>query len=262
MWLNIRNEMMKYTKKYMIENNIRIITIKDEFQYVAVSKKIIDLGFETRGDLIKGYNDFKEKTIITNIGNYWTNMPNHSRINNGITAEEFLKDMDKKKCNKCEAYKETSEFHKDDNCKDNFKTICKKCTSKDRKERREDSITLTGDDKRRWEIQKKIEGWCKNTIKKDFFDISKDIKRCFDNGLSYYGLKSIVGESDLKWFFGIAETMTMKEAIEKNLDFEFEGTKYIFIESGELVKCCAVPDIDIKWVLKNQNETVTIRGNK
>jgi hypothetical protein len=207
----------------------------------------------------KDYEPIQSYLVVNEIGIYSTYFPGDNTI---ITTEDFLKDMDKKKCNKCEAYKETSEFHKDDNCKDNFKTICKKCTSKDRKERREDSITLTGDDKRRWEIQKKIEGWCKNTIKKDFFDISKDIKRCFDNGLSYYGLKSIVGESDLKWFFGIAETMTMKEAIEKNLDFEFEGTKYIFIESGELVKCCAVPDIDIKWVLKNQNETVTIRGNK
>ena len=128
-----------------------------------------------------------------------------------------------------------------------------------------DSILLEGDEARKYKILQKMTDWAKK-YGGDFYFIQSEIYKKL-KGLHFtfvatnLAIKEI-GEEDLKFFFGIEETMTKRKAIIANESFQHKGKDFIckgmyegdsakvYFEEGNFVKN--------SWFFEDENEQVKI----
>jgi len=279
--------MTKYTKEYLEENEIAIqYNTKEEFN--AIFSKLSTLGEEK--SLNTNFDEILKITRFISRNTKTKNFDSYNRTWKGetiITAKEFLEDHivdtnDKVEdmpiavfstpcphCKKpiCSSRIECPECGKNVLIKPNkqMEEAMKNPGILDIKKlyESEDSLTLTGDTLRRHRIQEKIEEGVKGsawTFASMLSLLEWYIKDNKDNGVFVEEIAQKVGKEDLKFFFNIKETMTMREAIEQEKNFEFEGKEYAEQDCKLYIDfyMADAESVGIDWILKNQDKQVRV----
>ncbi len=203
----------------------------------------------------------RKNKVAVNCKDLYEFLEFHKRI--GIyNPVEFIS-YDKKTCVSIYERESTTGFDKESYwLNDGYAIISFEDFLEDRKENEKETLTLTGDEKRRYEIQKKIEKIPGN--------VWNNIYQMYIIAPDEWLLPIVeeIGREELKWFFNIKikekKTMVMKEAIEKGEEFNFMGYKFIFdkMTKTELMyKRVGWPDYLIypaNSIIQHQNELVEV----